>query len=99
MVGIPITLEWCKRLTMDTTERIHPSGNYDWIAEVAGLKIRSDKGKIVVFHSTGGSSIILEHIKYVHQIQNFYYVFWGIEIDEPPRNAVHEELDSNELLL
>ena len=32
MVGIPITLEWCKKLKMDIEERIHPSGNYDWIA-------------------------------------------------------------------
>ena len=44
MVGIPITLEWCKKLKMDIEERIHPSGNYDWIAEAGGLRVVGDKG-------------------------------------------------------
>ena len=44
MVGIPITLEWCKKLNMVIEERIHPSGNYDWIAEAGGLRVVGDKG-------------------------------------------------------
>ena len=82
LVPIPIDLEWCKRLHMDIEERIHPSGNYDWIAEAPGLKVRSDKGEVTVFLRMGGSMSILEHIKYVHQLQNFYYGIWGFEIDE-----------------
>lgn len=82
MEGIPITLEWCKYLKMATEERIHPSGNYDWIAEAPGIKIKADKGEITVFHTISGCTMILEHIKYVHQIQNFYYGFWGMEIDD-----------------
>lgn len=82
MEGIPITLEWCKKLGMDTEERIHSSGNFDWTAEVAGLRVRADKGKVTVFYNCLGGSTIIEHIKYVHQLQNFYYGFWGTEIDD-----------------
>ena len=84
MVGIPITLEWCKHLKMDT-EEVMPNAtgaNYDWLAEVAGLKVRGFKGGITVFHSMGGCTSILDHIKYVHQLQNFFYGYWGFEIDE-----------------
>lgn len=84
MEGIPITLEWCKRLKMDIEERIHPSGNYDWIAEAGGLRVVGDKGKIFISHGNMGCRTSLEHIKYVHQLQNFYYGYWGTEIDEPP---------------
>jgi hypothetical protein len=82
MQPILIDKEWCKRLKMAIEERIHPSGNYDWIAEAPGIRIKADKGEITVFHNISGCSIILEHIKYVHQIQNFYYGFWGMEIDD-----------------
>jgi hypothetical protein len=93
MVGIPITLEWCKKLGMDTEEVIpHATGaNFDRIAEKAGLKIRGFKGGITVFHSTGGCTSILEHIKYVHQLQNFYYGYWGFEIDEENPTEYYQE--------
>ena len=29
-----------------------------------------------------GAKTILEHVKYVHQLQNLYYGMWGFEIDE-----------------
>ena len=82
MVGIPITLEWCKKLKMDIEERIHPSGNYDWIAEKGGLRVVENKGNVYVSHGAMGCRTLLEHIKYVHQLQNFYYGYWGFEIDE-----------------
>ena len=82
MIGIPIDLEWCKRLKMDIEERIHPSGNYDWIATAAGVRVVSYRKEVTVIHGGGGCSTIMDHIKYVHQLQNFFYGYWGFEIDE-----------------
>jgi hypothetical protein len=83
MLGIPISMKWCMLLRMDIeTPMPHANANFDWIAESAGLKVRSFNGEITVFHTTGGVCSILEHIKYVHQLQNFYYGYWGFEIDE-----------------
>jgi hypothetical protein len=81
---ILIDLEWCKRLEMEIDEasRWTTGGNFDWIAEAPGLMLRSYMGEITVFQCMGGSRSILEHIKYVHQLQNFYYGMWGFEIDE-----------------
>jgi hypothetical protein len=93
MEGIPITLEWCKYLKMDVEEVMpHATGaNFDWIAEVAGLRVRGFKGGITVFHSMGGCTSILEHIKYVHQLQNFYYGYWGFEINEKNPTEFYKE--------
>ena len=70
----------------------HATGaNFDWIAEVAGLRVRGFKGGITVFHSMGGCTSILEHIKYVHQLQNFYYGYWGFEINEKNPTEFYKE--------
>ena len=82
MVGIPINADWCTVLKMDMEERIHPSGNYDWGADAPRILIRSFKGEITVFNCMAGARTILEHVKYVHQLQNLYYGMWGFEIDE-----------------
>jgi hypothetical protein len=81
---IPIDLEWCKRLGMDIEEKTRwaTGGNFDWTAEAPGIMIRSYLGKITVFNCMAGAKTILEHIMYVHQIQNLYYGMWGFEIDE-----------------
>jgi hypothetical protein len=94
---IPIDLEWCQRLHMDIEEKTRwaTGGNFDWIAEAPGIKIRSDKGEIIVFECRGGVRTILEHIKYVHQLQNFYYGIWGFEIDEP-NNTIYYKEPTNE---
>ena len=84
MIGIPITLDWCKSLDMDIhmKEPWATASNFDWIAYAPGLKVKSNLGEVTVFLIMGGGYSILEHIKYVHQIQNFYYGMWGFEIDE-----------------
>ena len=82
---IPIDLEWCKRLKMDIEEKMPwtTGGNFDWTAEAPGVLVRSYLGNIMVFECRGGVRTVLEHIEYVHQLQNFFYGIWGFEIDEP----------------
>ena len=74
MVGIPITLEWCKFLKMDT-EIVIPTSttrtNYDWIAEAPNIRIIEYNKEITIYHGMCGVRTIMEHIKYVHQLQNF----------------------------
>jgi hypothetical protein len=91
MVGVPITLEWCKYLKMDIEERIHPSGNYDWIATASGIRVVSYRKEVTVIHRMDGSSTIMDHIKYVHQLQNFFYGHWGFEIDEENTTEYYQE--------
>ena len=84
MVGIPINLDSCKVLKINIEEpmRLATSANYDWGADAPGILIRSFKGEITVFNCMAGARTILEHVKYVHQLQNLYYGMWGFEIDE-----------------
>jgi hypothetical protein len=92
MVGVPIDLEWCKRLSMDIEEAmLHANANFDWIARAGGIKVVSYRKEITVFNSMGGCSSILEHIKYVHQLQNFFYTLWGFEIDEENTTEFYQE--------
>lgn len=84
MEGILISLSWCRSLNMDIEEKTPwvTGGNFDWTAEAPGLKVKSYLGVVTVFECRGGVQSILEHIKYVHQLQNFYFGVWGFEIDE-----------------
>jgi hypothetical protein len=84
MVGIPIDLEWCKLLGMDIEEKTRwaTSSNFDWGADAPGILIRSFNGVVTVFNCMAGAKTMLEHVKYVHQLQNLYYGLWGFEIDE-----------------
>lgn len=84
MEGIPISLGWCRSLNMDIEEKTPwaTGGNFDWVATAPGLKVRSYLGVVTVFQIMGGVQSMLEHIKFVHQIQNFYFGVWGFEIDE-----------------
>ena len=84
MLPIPIDLDWCKRLGMDIEEpmRLATTANYDWTADAPGILIRSYKDEVIVFNCMAGARSKLEHIKYVHQLQNLYYGIWGFEIDE-----------------
>ena len=92
MEGIPITLEWCKYLKMDTeTPMPHAKANFDWIAEAPRVKVRGHNGEITVYEVIGGCMSILEHIKYVHQLQNFYYGVWGFEINEENPTEFYKE--------
>jgi hypothetical protein len=65
--------------------------NYDWIAEAPGIRIIEYNKAITVYHGMGGVKTILEHIKYVHQLQNFYYGYWGFEIDEENPTEFYKE--------
>ena len=84
MVGIPINADWCQILNMDIEEKTRwaTSSNFDWGADAPGILIRSFKGEITVFNCMAGARTMLEHVKYVHQLQNLYYGMWGFEIDE-----------------
>ncbi len=81
MVPIEIDKEWCQRLKMDVMET--KDGRY-WMAEKEGLRVKkTEDDKIIVVHITvHGSQTGLQHIKHVHQLQNFFYFYYGYEIDE-----------------
>jgi len=85
---IPIDKDWCVKIGMVITkERQHPSGNYDWIAEAQGLEVVGDKGEIKVLFYSGGGCTLMEHLIYVHQLQNFYHGYYGLEIQEDASNS------------
>jgi hypothetical protein len=95
MEGIPITLEWCKYLKMDI-EEVMPyatRANFDWIAKAPRVQIYSFKDTITIFEVMCGCKSMLEHIKYVHQLQNYYYGIWGFEIDEVNPTEFYKETD------
>jgi hypothetical protein len=81
MVPIEIDKEWCRKLKMDVLEL--KNGNY-WMAEKEGLRVKYvENGKVEVVHITiGGSQTGLSQIKHIHQLQNFFYFYYGYEIDE-----------------
>lgn len=81
MLPIEIDKEWCRRLNINVIET--KDGRY-WMAEIEGLRVKqTEDNKISVSHNNyGGAQIGLPHIKYVHQLQNFFYYYYGTEIDE-----------------
>ena len=72
---IPITKTMCELMGFDIDERYHKSGNYDWVADKGMIKIHSLNGEVNVFLSTGGGQVLLEHVKFVSQVQwLFFYI-------------------------
>jgi len=82
MNPIKIDKEWCERLKMFITYRVHPTGNYDWIAEAGGFTIVGLNDEISVRLQIGGGAVIFDHIIYVHLLQNLFYFYYQKEIDE-----------------
>lgn len=80
MAGIPIDEKWCIRLGFDVRNRFHSSCNYDWIAEMGHFIIRSMDNKVHVSMRFDGYTIGLDHIKFVHELQNIYYWMYGAEL-------------------
>ena len=72
MPKVPITKDMCKLMDFDISERVHETSNFDWIAERGMLKIHALDGEITVILRVGGGSVLLEHIKYVHQVQKLF---------------------------
>lgn len=72
MPKVLITKEMCKLMDFDIEERVHETSNYDWIAYKGMIKIRSLDGEVNVSLVGGGIITILDHIKYVHEVQQLY---------------------------
>lgn len=70
---IPITKDFCEHMGFDIDDRYHESGNYDWIACKGMLKIHSLKGVVTVMLVTGGATVWLDHIKFIHQVQWLFF--------------------------
>lgn len=72
MPKIPITKVMCEIMDFNIKERVHETSNYDWIAYKGMIKIHSLDGEVKVSLVSGGIITILDHIKYVHEIQQLY---------------------------
>jgi len=75
--GIPLTEEWLKRLGL----------KYQFYSDTYEINFKYDCNKIFVdlftkhvCIDTGLNSVYIEHIKYVHQLQNLYYALTGEEL-------------------
>lgn len=75
-----ITEDWLRRAGQSVHNPTEESANYKFICWIGGIKIVENKG-IRVFLCMGGVCTLLEHIRYVHQIQNLYFAFYNKEID------------------
>jgi len=71
---ISIAEEWVKKLGYEIEYRAHSTSNYDWIAEKGNIKIVSLGDDVSVSLRFGGGRVLLENIRFVHQLQNLYYV-------------------------
>lgn len=78
MCPVPITKEWCEKLGFVIEVRHHSSSNYDWVAMKGAFTIKILDDEIIVLFSVGGVTTLLENIKNVHELQNFYY-FWHLK--------------------
>lgn len=72
MPKIPITKDMCKLMGFEIEERYHETSNYDWIADQGMIKIHALNDEITVILRVGGGAVHLDHIKYVHQVQQLY---------------------------
>jgi hypothetical protein len=74
---IPLTEEWLKRLGL----------KYQFDSDTYEINFKYDCNKIIVdlftkhvCVDTGLNSIYIEHIKFVHQLQNLYFALTGKEL-------------------
>lgn len=79
---VPILIDhvWLENLGFDVEERVDKTSNYDWFCTGYGLRIKFLNGVMNILISNGGATRFLEHIKYVHQLQNLIYAIHNIEI-------------------
>lgn len=86
---IPIDHIWLENLGFDVDKRVDETSNYDWFCAGYGLRIRFLNGVMSILISNGGTTRLLEHIKYVHQLQNLIYAIHNIEIMRCEDISIH----------
>jgi hypothetical protein len=78
MSGEPITADWLERAGIreyDTGTGVY----YDWLFRYQ-ICLKNDRKAIFLFNEERGEAWFFAYIKYVHQLQNFYFALTGKEL-------------------
>lgn len=59
---------------------IKMGANYEWWAKGYALNVKYFKNELTVMYSVSGTRTVLDHVKYMHHLQNILNAMWNIKL-------------------
>lgn len=84
-IPVELTPDLLEKCTFDVKYSGKNTGaNYDAWATIGFIQVKFLGKDVIVMQSTGGVRSTLDHIKYLHQLQNLYHALIGKELEYTP---------------